>query len=123
MCGVPAGARFDSRFLAMKIVYRRHTVFPIDLLRVANDLVIADTSPGAYNPSLGNRHRPAVACEGGAFNANRARQLSRAIVAYKDALRRLQRAPLTLGGVPVEVHGPDSGNGLGSYRVKRCATT
>src|SRR5262245_40794408 len=95
----------------------------VRLLRFADNLVVADTRPGAYNPSLGNRHRPAVACEGGAFNANRARELSRAIVAYKDALRRLQRAPLTLGGVPVEVHRPDSGNGRGSYRVECCATT
>ena len=58
-----------------------------------------------------DRHRPAVAREGGAFDANRARQPFRAIVAYQDAVRRLQRAPLTLDGVPREVHRPDPGNG------------
>ena len=45
-------------------------VFPIHLLRVANDLVIAGPRPSAHGPPLGNRHRPAVAREGGAFNAN-----------------------------------------------------
>jgi hypothetical protein len=48
---------------------RRLPLFPIDLLRVSNDLVIAGPRPGAHGPSSGNRHRPAVACEGGALRS------------------------------------------------------
>src|SRR5947199_9545872 len=83
-------------------------VFPIHLLRAANDLVIAGPRPGAHSPPWGDRYRPAVACDLGALDANRARQLSRTIVAYTDALRPLQRAPLTLSCVPLEGHLPDS---------------
>jgi hypothetical protein len=94
----------------------------IDLLRVANDLVIAGPRPRAHGPPSGDRHRPAVARDVSAFNANRARQASRPVFVYQDALRRFQRAPVTALPVRQDEHRPHAGNGRGSYRVERSAT-
>src|SRR5262249_41811103 len=94
---------------------------PIHLLPVENDLVIAGPRPGANSPPWGDGHRPAVPREGSAIYADRARQTSRAIVVYQDSVHRLQRPPLTSLTVRQDVHRPHSGNGRGSYSVKRSA--
>src|SRR5262245_56048931 len=91
------------------------------LLRVANDLVIAGPRPGAHGPPWGDGHRPAVPREGSAVYADWARQTSRAIVVYQDSVHRLQRPPLTFLTVWQDVHRSLSGNGRGSYGVKRSA--
>jgi hypothetical protein len=82
----------------------RRLVFPIQLLPVANDLVIAGPRPGPHGPPWGNGHRPAVPREGSAVYADRARQTSRAILVYQDSVHRLQRPPLTSLTVRQDVH-------------------
>jgi hypothetical protein len=89
---------------------------------VANDLVIAGPRPGAHGPPWGDGHRPAVAREGGAFNANRAGQATRPILVYQDALRRFQRAPVTALPVRQDEHRPRSGNRGRADRIECSAT-
>src|SRR5215510_15047213 len=111
-----------ARRLQRGVSQRACLVFPIHLLLVANDLVIAGPRSRAHDPSCSDCHGPALACDVGAVNANRTRQPSRAIVADQNAVSRVQGTPLTALTVRQDVHRPGSGNRRGTNRVKRSAT-
>ena len=97
-------------------------VFPIHLLRVANDLVIAGPRSRAHDPPCSDCHGPALACDVGAVNANR--------TGNRRVPSSPTRTPLVASKVPhctaltvrQDVHCPGSGNRRGTNRVKRSAS-
>src|SRR5262249_578272 len=97
-------------------------IFPVRLLPVVDDLVIARPRSRAHDPSWSNCNGPALSCDIGAVNANRSRQPSRAIIADENAVRRVQGPPVTALTVRQDVDRPGSGNRRGAYRIERSAT-